>query len=167
VIPKVKREIFVSATKAGNEVVFECADGTFSGIVAMHMGRDQLEIHILCHQKVFEGLGGFVVQPLKFGLETGCTKAGVRSSVSLKNRVSVVIRERDSKDTIAVIVVDNENVIVARAGWRHKFASEIHVGLTSGFHHGSITKVCSVAIVNGWRKSIGVRYLGGWVKGCR
>ena len=122
----------------------EHADGTFSSIVAMHMGHDQLEIHILCHQKILEGLGGFIVQPLKFGSETGLTKAGVRSLVHLQNRVSTAIRERDSKDTIAVIVIDNENVIVARAGWRHKFASEIHVGLTSGFHHGSITKVCLV-----------------------
>jgi len=43
-------------------VVFECVDGTFSGIAVMHMGWDQLEIHILCHQKIFEifeGLGDF------------------------------------------------------------------------------------------------------------
>jgi len=51
VIPKVKREIFVGATEAGNEVVFERVDGTFSGIAVMHMGQDQLEIHILHHQK--------------------------------------------------------------------------------------------------------------------
>ncbi len=30
---------------------------------------------------------------------------------------------KDSKDTVAVIVIDNENVVVARAGQGHKLAS--------------------------------------------
>ncbi len=111
-----KRENFVSATEAGKEVVFEL-DDTFSSIVAMHMGQDQLEFHILRHQKIFEGLGGFIVQLLKFGSETGCTKAGVHGTVSLQNRVSTAIRERDCKNTIAVVIIDNENVVVAGAGW--------------------------------------------------
>ncbi len=42
-----KREIFVGATEAGDEVVFERSDGAFGGVAAMHMWRDQLEIHIL------------------------------------------------------------------------------------------------------------------------
>jgi len=79
----------------------------------------------------------------------------------------VAVGEWDSKDTIAVIVVDNEDVIVARAGWGHKFAGEVHVGLTSGFHHGGIAKVGSFSIVNGGREGIGIRQCGGWVKQSR
>ncbi len=73
----------------------------------------------------------------------------------------MAVGERDSKDTIAVIVVDDENVVVAGAGQGHKLASKIHVCLTSRFHHGSIAKVCLFSIVDGQRKSIGVRQLGG------
>ena len=60
-IPKVQGEILVSAAKASDEVVFECADGSFSSIVAMDMGWDQLVIDIFSYQEVLEGLGCFVV----------------------------------------------------------------------------------------------------------
>ena len=50
-IPKVKGKVLVSATKASNEMVFKCTDGMLGSIAAMHMWRDQLEIHILSHQK--------------------------------------------------------------------------------------------------------------------
>jgi len=61
VIPKVKRKVLVSATEASDEMVFKSADGTFGGIAVMHMWWDQLEIHILSHQKIFEGLRCFIV----------------------------------------------------------------------------------------------------------
>ncbi len=77
----------------------------------------------------------------------------------------MVVGEWYSKDTIAVIVVvDNENVIVARAGQGHKLASEIHVCLASGFHHGSIANMGSFSIVNGGREGISIRQLSVWVK---
>jgi len=66
-IPKVNRKVFVSATEASNEMVFKGVDGTFSSIAAMHMWQDQLEIHILSYQKIFEGLRCFIVQMPKFG----------------------------------------------------------------------------------------------------
>jgi len=81
--------------------------------------------------------------------------------IGLQNGFRVAVGEQDSKDTIAVIVIDNEDVIVARAGWGHKFTSEVHVGLTSGFHHGSIAKVGSFSIVNGRREGIRIRQFGG------
>ena len=65
-IPKVKGKVLASATKASNEMVFKGADATFGSIAAMDMWQDQLEIHILSHQKFFEGLGCFIVQMLKF-----------------------------------------------------------------------------------------------------
>ena len=54
-------EILVSAAKASDEVVFECADGSFCSIVMVDMGRDQLVIHIFSYKEVLEGLGCFVV----------------------------------------------------------------------------------------------------------
>jgi len=47
----VNRKVFVGATEADNEMVFKGVDGTFGGIAAMHMWWDQLEVHILSHQK--------------------------------------------------------------------------------------------------------------------
>jgi len=48
----------------------------------------------------------------------------------------------DSQDAIAVIIIDNDDVIVAGKGLDNEFASEVHVGLTSGFHHRGKAQMC-------------------------
>jgi hypothetical protein len=45
VIPLVQREVLVNAAKASDEVVFECADGAFDGLLSMHAGRGELEVN--------------------------------------------------------------------------------------------------------------------------
>jgi len=47
----------------------------------------------------------------------------VHGLIGLQNGFRVAVGEQDSKDTVAVIVIDNENVVVAGAGWGHKLAS--------------------------------------------
>jgi len=39
VIPKVNGKVFVSTAETGNEVIFEGANGTFSSIASVDMGR--------------------------------------------------------------------------------------------------------------------------------
>jgi len=65
-----------------------------------------------------------------------------------------LIGEWDSKDTIAVIVVYNEDVVVACTGWHDELASEIHVCLSGGFHHGGITVVGVFTFVEGRGKGV-------------
>jgi len=38
--PRGEWKIFVSAAEASNEMIFECANGMFGGIVAVDMGQD-------------------------------------------------------------------------------------------------------------------------------
>jgi len=47
----------------------------------------------------------------------------VHGSIGCQNGIRAAIGEWDSKDTIAVIIVDNEDVVVAKARWGHKLAS--------------------------------------------
>jgi len=47
-------KLFVGAAKAGNEIVFEGANGTFRSI-PMDVGWDQLEIHMLSNHEILEG----------------------------------------------------------------------------------------------------------------
>jgi len=68
-----------------------------------------------------------------------------------------LVGEWDSKDTIAVVVIDDEDVVVACTGWSDESAGEIHVGLSSGFHQGSITVVGTFALVKGQGKSVIIR----------
>jgi len=64
-VPEMHREVLVRAAEAGDEVVLEGADGTFGGIAAMDMGRDQLKVNLLGSKEVLENCGGFVVETLE------------------------------------------------------------------------------------------------------
>jgi hypothetical protein len=47
-----QREVLVNTTQASNEVVLECSDGTFSGIVVMDAGGSKLEVNVLLAEKL-------------------------------------------------------------------------------------------------------------------
>jgi len=67
--------------------------------------------------------------------------------------------EGDSQNAIAVVVIDNEDVVVAVTGRCHKFACEVHVGLTGGLHHDCIAVMGAVIVVKGRWKGIIVQRL--------
>ena len=46
-VPKMKWEVFVNAAETGDEMVFEGANGSFSSVATMDVGRCKLEVHIL------------------------------------------------------------------------------------------------------------------------
>jgi len=69
----------------------------------------------------------------------------------------MAVGQRGSQDAIAVIIVDNEDVIVAREGLDNKFASEVHVGLTGGFHHRGKAQMCRGACCEAKGKGIVTR----------
>jgi hypothetical protein len=50
-------------------VILEGADSALCSITTMDMWRHQLEIHLLCFEKIFEMDGGFIVEFLKLWLE--------------------------------------------------------------------------------------------------
>ena len=63
-VPEIEREIAVRAAEAGDEVVFERADGAFGCIMPMDMGRGELEIDLGTVHELLQGFGGFVVESL-------------------------------------------------------------------------------------------------------
>jgi hypothetical protein len=46
----VQRKIRIGGRKAGNEVIFESTDGTFSGIAAMYIWWSELGINVVIGQ---------------------------------------------------------------------------------------------------------------------
>jgi hypothetical protein len=64
-VPKVHRELVVHAPPSGGEVVFGCADGAFSCVASVVMGRGQLKLNFVHLEVTFEFLGAFVVQAMK------------------------------------------------------------------------------------------------------
>jgi hypothetical protein len=59
--------MFVHAAEAGNEVVFECADGAFGGVATVDAGRRKLEIDVFLAEELFQGVGAFIVEALEAG----------------------------------------------------------------------------------------------------
>jgi len=62
--------------------------------------------------------------------------------------------EGDSQNTFAVLVVDDEDVVVSGAGRCHKFSGEVHVSLSGGLHQGCIAMMGAGAIDEGWWKGV-------------
>ncbi len=86
--------MLVSAAQARDEVVFEGTDCTFGCIPVMDMGQDQLEINILSRHKFLEGMGGFIVKVLEFGVESCSAKAAMGNLKGSKNGIGMSIFER-------------------------------------------------------------------------
>jgi len=99
---------------------------------------------------------------LQLGLESGIAELGMGSLVSGQDRLCTSVGQWDSKDAIAVIIVDAEDVVVASTGWSDEAASEIHVCLSSGFHCAGITIVGAFAVVEGRGKAVII----GWHRWC-
>ncbi len=66
-VPQIEREVRAGTAEAGDEVVFEGADGPFGGVTAIDARRGELEINVLGAHELLEGEGGFVVQSLERG----------------------------------------------------------------------------------------------------
>ena len=60
-IPKMKRKITIGAAETGDEVIFECADGTFSSIGTMDARGHELKIDVFIAKKLFQGSRALVV----------------------------------------------------------------------------------------------------------
>ena len=78
-----------------------------------------------------------------------------------KDGGSCAVLDGFGEDAVAVVVVDNNQIIVASAGWSRKAACLIAVDLTSRLKEGSIAKVGAVVGSGTGRKEIVV----GWAEG--
>jgi len=66
-------KLVVGAAQASNEMVFEHTNGPFHSIAMMDVGWDQLEIHMFSDHELLEGMGCFIIQVLKLGVEPSST----------------------------------------------------------------------------------------------
>ena len=98
-------EVGVNAAESGNEMVFEGADGSLSGIATVDSRWDKLIVDCLSSEEVLEDGGAFVVEALELWAESGCAELGMERAVGLKNRGTFACLHGFGQDAIAVIVV--------------------------------------------------------------
>jgi hypothetical protein len=60
----VQRKIFVNATQAGDEVIFERSNGTFGSVATMNARWGKLEVNFFLAHELFEWFSAFVVEAL-------------------------------------------------------------------------------------------------------
>ncbi len=60
-VPLGEREFWVAGCKAGAEVVLPGLDGALSGVSAVDMGWNELEIYRVFGEGLFHNVGAFVV----------------------------------------------------------------------------------------------------------
>jgi hypothetical protein len=145
-IPQVEREVFVNASKASNEVILEGADGAFGGIAAVDTGWGELEIiFFFIDELVFQGIGALmIVETLEAGTQAGGAKFGIEGLKSGKDGGACAVFDRFGEDAVAVIIVHNDQIIVASAGCGRESAGLVAKYFSGGFEEGGITKVGAV-----------------------
>ncbi len=134
-------EIFIHAAQPGNEMIFEGADCLLGGIASVEVWQDQLEVDAFMMKVLLECAGGFIVKALELWLQSSCTELCMPHFIGIKNQIRLLVFEGDSKDGIAIIIIDDQDVIIAIAGGCHKFSCQIHVHLPHGLHEHSVTSM--------------------------
>ena len=78
-------EVSVKTAESGDEVVLECANGSFSRIPSVHVGWSQLVINIFVLHVLFEDGGCFIVKALEEGAQASSTQPIVALLVGCKD----------------------------------------------------------------------------------
>lgn len=94
-------------------MIFEGADGALGGVATMGRWRDKLEVDSELFHFRLHGFGNLVVEALKKGTETtGCKKCE-HAFVCSDHFWCAAILHGLGMDVIAVVVVHNEEIVVA------------------------------------------------------
>ena len=132
-------ELWVSAAKASDEVIFEGPNGSFSGIAAMDIGWGKLIVNTLGLHELLKGCGGFIVQTLELGAEAGGAEVCVQNLVGCHNGLGPTVVEGVGQNDVAVVIVKHHDVVIASTGGDREPPSLIGVNEGLGFHNGSKT----------------------------
>jgi hypothetical protein len=108
-----------------------------------------LEVNVLLVEVLLGGSSAFVVEALEVWVEASSEEGGMELLVSSQDGGASAIFDGFGKDGIAVVVVDEQQVVVAMTRWGNKVARLVSVDLASWFEDGS--KAVVVGLVIGGR----------------
>ena len=124
-IPETSRESLISSVQNGSEVIFKSADSTLRWIVTVVMESHQLVFEVLLFNFVEEVLGGFIVQALVDGGNAGLSELLVAGFLPKDEIVRFPAFNWASKDSIGVIVVEEEDVVVSKEGLKWELTRKV------------------------------------------
>jgi hypothetical protein len=112
----------VGAAKAGDEMVFKSLDGAFGPVATMETGRSQLVVDVFAGHVVLEKLRGFVAKAMELGTEATALEKAKNCSVGGFDGGLFAVGYWLGVNGVAVIIVEDKDVVVATGG-RHDEAA--------------------------------------------
>jgi len=143
----VKREILVDTAKSCNEVVLKSADTTFGCIAAVDVWGYKLVVDRFCLHKVLEDFGAFVIEALELGAMACFDEHGMERFVGFENAFSSARCHGFGNDSVAVVIVEDHDVVVAVTGRNDEFSSLVGVDLSSKFVDSDVAEMCTFTCV--------------------
>ncbi len=112
----------------------------------------ELERYLFVVEELFEYFGCFIVQALKFGSEAFGDKFLVQLFVAAEELLGGAVAERLCQDGVAIVVVEDHDIVVACAGLDGDAAGLVGVNLSGGcwdVDDASVDAVGLGAVVDG------------------
>jgi hypothetical protein len=91
-------------------VIFKCADGAFSGVAAVAVGRQQLVLHVIGGEKVLQSSRCLVVESLEFWFETLDSELLMDVIIGLDPFQGGPGFHRDDSNVVAVINIADHDI---------------------------------------------------------
>ena len=155
-----KWEVGVGGAETGDEMVFENADGAFCLIASVGMWWYELVVNLVFREEIFEKVGCFVVEALQLWSEAALSEGGVNAFEGGEVVGGGTGLHGLCENHVAVVVVDDEDVVVAVAGRGDK-ASSLVAGNASCDWFGCRKDVVTA---DGWVREVGWCSLCGFIE---
>jgi hypothetical protein len=158
-------EQIVGAGPSGRHVVFGCPDGAFGCIDSVIVGWCQLEVYTLLLQVVLNKLGTFIVKAVELGRAASFGKGLMDAGNGGGEGFCFPIAQGAQQDAFAVIVIHNQDVVVARAGGLGESACLVSVHTVLGLCGSQEACVSATVVLWLGREVKGVSYRPGSLLG--
>ena len=97
-------------------MIFKRSNGPFGCVASMDARRNKLIVHLLLLHEFLQGGRAFIVEALKLWTHAGKAQGVVGLLIGLHNGVGLAVGDGFGNDGIAVVIIQDEDVVVACAG---------------------------------------------------
>ena len=132
-IPKVQQKIRITAGDASNQVVLEGLDGALSRVCFLQEGGYKLKCDSLAAHIILEAIWKFIVNHLELGARSPIGELGMEDRVGLYELCFTLRIYRLGDDCVAVMVVEDHDVLAAATGGNGEAASLVSRDFASHF----------------------------------
>lgn len=110
-------------------MILPCLNGPFGGVAAVAVWRDSLEVNVVLLEGLFHFVGALVVENVEYRCVAIRLEVGMELFPGLGEFAGLAGFQRRGEDSVAVIIIEDHDVVVAAGGLDGEFSGLIGVGL--------------------------------------